>query len=154
MELIRRISRGARHGRGGGRAAALARPAFAALCLAVPVPAASAASLAQETDINDALFVIAVANEIRKECDSISPRLFTAIGRMNDLKAEARRRGYSDDEIDAYVNDKEEKRKMRERRNDYIRAQGAIPDDGPSLCALGRTEIAKQSAIGALLKAR
>ena len=128
--------------------------ALAALGFAALVPAASAASLSQETDINDALFEIAVANEIRKECDSISPRIFTAIGRMNDLKAEARQRGYSDAEIDAYVNDKAEKRKMRARRNDYIRAQGAIPDDGPSLCALGQTEIAKQSPIGALLKAR
>lgn len=127
---------------------------LAALAVAALVPAASAASLSQETDINDALFEIAVANEIRKECDSISPRLFTAIGRMNDLKAEARQRGYSDAEIDAYVNDKAEKRKMRERRNAYIRAQGATPDDGPSLCALGQTEIAKQSAIGALLRAR
>jgi len=127
---------------------------MAALAVAALVPAASAASLSQETDINDALFEIAVANEIRKECDSISPRIFTAIGRMNDLKAEARRRGYTDAEIDAYVNDKTEKRKMRERRNAYIRAQGAIPDDGPSLCALGQSEIEKQSRIGALLRAR
>jgi len=43
---------------------------------------------------------------------------------------------------------------MRERRNEYIRAQGAEPDHGPSLCILGQTEIAKQSRIGALLKAR
>ncbi len=127
---------------------------LAALAVAAMVPAASAASLAQETDINDALFEIAVANEIRKECDSISPRIFTAIGRMNALKAEARRRGYSDAEIDAYVDNKAEKQKMRARRNEYIRAQGAVPDDGPSLCALGEREIAKQSPIGALLVAR
>ena len=73
---------------------------------------------------------------------------------MNALKSEARRRGYSDAEIDAYVNDKAEKQKMRARRNEYIRAQGAVPDDGPSLCALGESEIAKQSRIGALLVAR
>ncbi len=127
---------------------------LAALAVAAMVPAASAASLSQETDINTALFEIAVANEIRKECDSISPRIFTAIGRMNALKSEARRRGYSDAEIDAYVNDKAEKQKMRARRNEYIRAQGAVPDDGPSLCALGESEIAKQSRIGALLVAR
>lgn len=127
---------------------------FAVSALAALVPAASAASLSQETDINDALFEIAVANEIRKECDSISPRIFKAIGRMNELKAEARRRGYTDAEIDAYVNDKAEKQKMRERRNAYIRAQGAKPNNGPSLCALGRSEIAKQSPIGELLVAR
>jgi len=118
------------------------------------VPAAGAASLSQETDINDALFEITVANEIRKECDSISPRIFEALGRMRKLKAEARKRGYSEAEIDAYVNNEAEQQKMRERRNAYLRANGAEPNDGPSLCALGRREIAKRSRIGALLWAR
>ncbi|MDZ7711011.1 MAG: DUF5333 domain-containing protein [Roseovarius sp.] len=127
---------------------------LAALAIAALVPAATAASLSQETDINDALFEIAVANEIRKECDSINARIFTALSRMRALKAEARKRGYSDAEIDAYVDDRTEKQKMRERRNEYIRAQGAEPDHGPSLCALGQTEIAKRSRIGALLIAR
>lgn len=127
---------------------------LAALAIAAMVPAASAASLSQETDINDALFEIAVANEIRKECDSINARIFAALSRMRALKAEARKRGYSEAEIDAYVDNKTEKRKMRVRRNEYIRAQGAAPDDGPSLCALGQSEIAKRSRIGALLWAR
>jgi len=127
---------------------------FAALAVAALVPAASAASLSQEADINGALFEIAVANEIRKRCDSISPRIFTALSRMRALKDEARKRGYSDAEIDAYVNDEVEQQKMRERRNAYLRAHGAEPKDGPSLCALGQSEIAKQSRIGSLLWAR
>ena len=108
----------------------------------------------EETDINNELFEIVVANEIRKECDSISPRIFAALGRMNALKARARKRGYTDAEIDAYINDEAEQQKMRERRNAYLRANGAEPNDGPSLCALGRKEIVKQSRIGALLWAR
>ena len=60
----------------------------------------------------------------------------------------------TDAEIEAYVTDKEEKRKMRARADAYIRAHGAAPNDGPSLCVLGRDEIAKQSRIGALLRAR
>ena len=127
---------------------------LAALAIAALVPAASAASLSQESDINDALFEIAVADEIRKRCDRISPRIFEALGRMRALNAEARRRGYSDAEIEDYVSDKEEKRKMRARADAYIRARGAEPNDGPSLCALGQSEIAKQSRIGSLLWAR
>lgn len=126
----------------------------AVLGFGLAVPGASAASLAQETDINERLMEMSVADEIRKRCDSISARMLRGLGLMNQLKAEAVARGYSEAEIEAYVKNKENKRQMRARADAYIRAHGAEPNDGPSLCALGRDEIAKQSRIGALLWAR
>lgn len=134
--------------------------AISALVLAGGVAAAlggamaEARTLAQEADINQRLMEMSVADEIRKRCDSISARLFAGLSLMRELKAEAMARGYSEAEIEAYVTDKEEKRKMRARADAYIRAHGAAPNDGPSLCVLGRDEIAKQSRIGALLRAR
>lgn len=116
--------------------------------------AASAGSLAQEAEINLGLFHLSVADEIRKRCKEISPRYFVALNYMKSLKQEALRRGYTDAEIDQYIHDKAEKARMRARSDAYIRTQGAEPNDGPSLCILGHTEIAKQSPIGALLKAR
>lgn len=134
--------------------------AISALVLAGGVAAAlggamaEARTLAQEADINQRLMEMSVADEIRKRCDSISARLFAGLSLMRELKAEAMARGYSEAEIEAYVTDKEEKRKMRARADAYIRAHGAAPNDGPSLCVLGRDEIAKQSRIGALLRVR
>jgi len=134
--------------------------AISALALAGGVAAAlggavaEARTLAQEADINQRLMEMSVADEIRKRCDSISARIFAGLSLMRDLKAEAMARGYSEAEIEAYVTDKEEKRKMRARADAYIRAHGAAPNDGPSLCVLGRDEIAKQSRIGTLLRAR
>ena len=116
--------------------------------------AAQARSLAQEADINQRLMEMSVADEIRKRCDSISARIFAGLSLMRELEAKAMERGYSKAEIEAYVTDKEEKRKMRARADAYIRAHGAAPNDGPSRCVLGRDEIAKQSRIGALLRAR
>lgn len=118
------------------------------------VASASAGSLSQESEINQGLFYMAVADEIRKRCGTISPRIVTAISYMRSLKAEALERGYTEAEIDAYIADKEEKRKIRGRSDDYIRSMGAMPNDGPSLCKLGQTEIAKQSPIGKFLKAK
>lgn len=115
---------------------------------------ARAQSLASEHDINTGLFNVAVADRIRKKCDDIAPRYFTALGYLQSLKAEARKRGYSDAEIDRYINDDAERAKMEERRNAYIRDSGADPTDRASLCRLGRQEIARQSQIGQLLKAR
>jgi len=129
-------------------------PAVSAVALAVAGPVMGADTLAKEADINNRLFEIAVADEIRKSCDSISPRIFTAWRRMQALKAEAKTRGYTDAEIEAYVTDKEEKRKMRARADAYVRKHGAEPNDGPSLCRLGKQEIAKRSRIGTLLAAR
>lgn len=128
--------------------------ALLGLGLGMQAPAAQAGSLAQEADINQRLMEMSVADEIRKRCDTISARLFKGLSLMRELKAEAMARGYSVAEIEAYVTDKEEKRKMRGRADAYIRERGAAPNDGPSLCVLGRDEIAKQSRIGQLLRAR
>lgn len=128
--------------------------AGAVLGIGLALPGAGAAALAEEEDINQRLMEMSVADEIRKRCDSISARLWRGLALMNELKAEAVARGYSEAEIEAYVTDREEKRRMRARADAYIRAQGAAPNDGPSLCVLGREEIAKQSRIGTLLRAR
>ncbi|SEK36544.1 hypothetical protein SAMN05443999_101289 [Roseovarius azorensis] len=124
------------------------------LVLSATAASATAGSLAREADINQGLFYVSVANKIRKGCDAIAPRTFTAIRYLEALKAEARARGYSEAEIDEYINDKDEKALMRERRDAYIRANGAEPEGGPGLCRLGSREIAEQSQIGKLLRAK
>lgn len=114
----------------------------------------AAAQLAQEADINAGLMAVAAADKIRRECDGISGRLWVARSYMNALKDMARERGYSDAEIDAYVNDKAEKAKMRDMRNAYFKSKGASNLDPESLCTLGRAEIAGQTQIGSFLKAK
>jgi len=73
---------------------------------------------------------------------------------VNDLKDLALERGYTEDEIDAYVNDDAEQDKMRVKRNAYFKSKGASNLDPDSLCVLGREEIRKNSRIGSLLKAK
>lgn len=128
-----------------------------AILLALALAAGTANANAQpglgaEEEINNGLFVISVANRIRKDCGDIAPRLLRAHRMMTRLRDEARARGYSDAEIDAYVSDETEKDRMDQRRDTYIRASGAEPKDGPSMCALGRAEIDRQSLIGNLLR--
>jgi uncharacterized membrane protein len=110
--------------------------------------------LPNETDINHGLLAVAAADKIRRACDSISGRFFRARGYVNDLKDLALERGYSEDEINAYVNDDAEQDKMRAKRNDYFKSRGASNLDPDSLCVLGREEIRKNSQIGSLLRAK
>lgn len=125
------------------------------LAVAGGAAAASAESgLRAEADINAGLLDLAVADKIRRECGAIGARYFRAQRYVNDLKAMAEDRGYSRDEIDAYINDDAEEAKMRERRNAYFKARGASNLDAASLCVLGRAEIAQGSRIGRLLRAK
>ncbi|WP_306116644.1 DUF5333 domain-containing protein [Roseovarius sp. MMSF_3305] len=121
---------------------------------ATSVGASAQSGLYNEKDINDGLLIIAVADKIRRGCDSISARIFKARSYAVGLKELASSRGYSDEEIDNYIENKENKAEMRLRRNAYFQSKGASNLDPESLCVLGRAEIQKQSQIGALLRAR
>lgn len=118
------------------------------------IAAADDSPLHNEKDINDGLLIISVADKIRRGCDSISARIFKARSYAVSLKELAASRGYSDREIDDYIEDKAHRAEMRERRNAYFKARGASNLDPESLCVLGRAEIQKQSQIGVLLRAK
>lgn len=110
--------------------------------------------LREVKEIDDGLFAVAVADEIRKECPRISARMFRALSYINALESRAVDLGYSEKEIKAYVNSKEEKARMRARGEAYLKANGASYADPDSFCVLGHAEIEKGSRIGQLLRAK
>ena len=118
------------------------------------VSSALASGLKTEKDLNRGLLVAAVAEKIQRECRSIGARMFRARSYANALKDQAESRGYTMDEIEAYVDDSDEKRAMRERRNAYFKSKGASNLDPDSLCVLGHAEIKNNSQIGQLLRAK
>lgn len=132
-------------------------PLILALALSGGAAAAAAdarSGLAAESDINAGLLAVAIADKIRRECGDISARLIAARSYANGLKKMARDRGYSEAQIEAYINDHDEKAKMRERRNAYFNSKGASNLDPASLCRLGKDEIRNRTQVGSLLKAK
>lgn len=109
-------------------------------------------ALRDVSKVDDAVFDVAVADKIRKECPSIAPRLVEAYTLYRATRKYARSLGYSDDEIKAYGDSKAEKARMRAKGEAYLRAQGVVAGDPQSYCAVGRKEIQKSSRIGSLLK--
>lgn len=105
-------------------------------------------------EIDNGLLYIALADEIRKNCPSISARLLKAFVAMQALEGRAKDMGYSAEEIRAYTESEDEKARMRARGAAYLRAHGVTGDDPQSYCTLGRAEIEKSSQIGTLLKAK
>ncbi|SHJ66231.1 hypothetical protein SAMN05444000_11182 [Shimia gijangensis] len=125
--------------------------------LGVSVLAGAAAAkppLSQVAEIEDVLFSAAVGFEISNKCDSISPRKLKALSRAWKLRSRANALGYTDAEIKEYVESKAEKARMRAKGEAYLKAHGAIYGLPETFCAVGRAEIAKNSAIGALLRAK
>ena len=125
-------------------------------CLGFGAAAAADArpGLSSEDDINAGLLAVGIADEIRKNCDSIQGRVFKALIYMKGLERMARARGYSGAEIDAYVDSDEEEARLRRKGEAYLAAKGVDPSRPDTFCALGQAEIANGSSIGIFLKAK
>ena len=60
----------------------------------------------------------------------------------------------SEAQIDAFLDNRQEKDRIYAVAEDYLKRKGARADDPQSFCAVGRQEIANRSVIGSLLVAK
>lgn len=126
--------------------------AIISVMLALGVSGAAAAkSLSQSRVVNDGLVAVGVAIEISDNCPDISARTIKGYLFLQSLKRQARSEGFSDAEIDAYVDDKEQKARLIEIAKKYMKSKG-VDGTQASYCKLGREEIAKDGTIGSLLR--
>jgi hypothetical protein len=110
--------------------------------------------LSQQDAINEGLLAVGIADEIRKKCDAIAPRMIRALTFMNSLENKAKAMGYSEADIKAYVTDKAEKAKMRAKGEAYLTKAGVMKNNPLSYCTVGRDEVARGSLIGSFLRVR
>ncbi len=108
--------------------------------------------LREDRRVQSELLAASMAYLIDKNCDSIRPRKLTVLRYALSLKRYAKSLGYTGDEVDAYVNDREEKARFREMAEARLIEKGADPDNAESYCALGRAEIEKGTYLGSMLK--
>ena len=128
---------------------------FCAMVLPGHVAAASnLPPLIEDQHVVQEFVAAAVGDEIRKNCPTISARVLTVIGRINELSGYARDRGYSSAEIDAFRESPANKAELNRRRDAYLAANGVVAGDAESYCRLGRSEIEARSRIGTLLRSR
>ncbi|MGJ8615966.1 MAG: DUF5333 domain-containing protein [Sulfitobacter sp.] len=110
--------------------------------------------LNQVAAIDDALFDLGIADRIRKNCPTISARMFRAISYIRKLESDAKALGYTSAEIEAYTDSDADKARLRAKAAAFFKAKGVDTSDPQSYCAFGRAEIQKSSRIGSLLKAK
>ena len=124
----------------------------ATLTVALAAPAASKPAIRDVKELDDGLFVLGAAHVIREACPDISARLVRAYTFARSLHRRARELGYTDAEIEAHFDSDLEKDRMRARGDRYFGQRGAAMEDAQTMCAVGRDEISKDSAIGRLLR--
>lgn len=127
---------------------------LAIIALLLPVPAFAKAGISDIEAVTEGLIAVGMADTIRKQCDSISPRFIRVISFMRGLEKTAKRHGYSDAEVSAYVDSDSEKARLRGLARARLINLGANPDQPSSFCTVGRAEISAKTAVGNLLKAK
>jgi hypothetical protein len=127
--------------------------AFASfVALVAPSGAFALTPLNQEEHINASLMAARVGDIIRKTCPTISPRWFTVYMKAKDLETYARKMGYQEDAVKAFLKNKDEKARVRAIAEAYMAEHGVVAGNVESYCKLGREEIAAGSLIGSLLR--
>jgi len=128
-------------------------PAVIAVAL-LASPVSAATPLSEDGHVNASLLAAAVGDEIRKNCDSISARMFVVFSKTRALEKYALDQGHSEDEIKAFLKDKAERKRMRALRDAALKKGGVVKGNSASYCALGQKEIAADSLTGQLLRSR
>ncbi|MEL6585080.1 MAG: DUF5333 domain-containing protein [Pseudomonadota bacterium] len=122
--------------------------------LAMPAQADRFDALRADTEIENGVLVAAIGDIIRDTCPEIGQRRGRTLLALNGLLSRARSLGYSTSEIQAYVDGDAEKARVKAKARQWLGQQGARESDPASICALARSEIAKGSTIGRLMKVR
>ncbi|MDJ1017124.1 MAG: DUF5333 domain-containing protein [Paracoccaceae bacterium] len=130
------------------------KAALFALCLAAAAPASAKAPLHEQPTVVNGFYAIGLADEVRKNCDSISPRWIRAYNYLKALEKWARDAGYTEDDIEELTDNDAEKDALEARIISDLAARGATPETPEGYCTVGREEIAKKTAAGRLLRAR
>lgn len=128
-----------------------------AACVSISVltvPVMAKPPLRQVAEIDDGILHVGMADEIRKNCGSISARMLKAVRFVNALESRARDLGYTKEEIKAYTRSKADKNRLRAKAKKLFAQAGVDPTKPETYCAVGVKEIEKSSRIGSFLRAR
>ena len=109
-------------------------------------------SLKDEPAVRDGIIHVGMAYEISQQCDTIRARTLRGISYLQSLRSTARDLGYSDAEIDAFVDDRAEKRRLEDMARSQLADLGAVDGQPATYCAVGNAQIAAQTRIGWLLR--
>lgn len=108
--------------------------------------------LRADRTIESGLLMVAIGDAVRDNCSEFEPRRVLGLAFLNGLINRAKLLGYSMDEIRAYVDNDDEKSRVKARARQWLLQQGADFKRPETLCRIARNEIAKNSRMGRLIR--
>lgn len=111
-------------------------------------------SLRNNPDIDNGLLTLALGNEMINRCPDIAPRPARVLPFIAILWSKALSDGFTRAEVEAHLESDIEKARMERLGRAWLAARDVDPDNDAELCALARDEIARQGAIGRMLKVK
>ena len=126
--------------------------AVLAVLLPIGALAEDKVPLPEEAHINGQLIAGAAGDILRKECPTITARMLVVYGKLFDLKSYAKSKGYTEVEVKAFLKNAGQKARVKASAAAYLAAAGAVAGDSASFCTVGKSEIAKGTLLGALIR--
>ena len=128
------------------------RSLILACALALATPAAAKTPLRDVASVSEAIIAAGIAYEIGRVCDRIGVRWLRGINFLQSIERHAAQLGYSDAEIDAFINSDAERDRLEAIARARLAGKGAVMGQPATYCAVGRAEIAAGSQVGRLLR--
>ena len=119
-------------------------------CVTLAAPAS--ANPANVERVTEGLIAAGIAVELGDQCGSVSVRRLRGINFLFGLKRHLEDLGYSNAEIDAYIDNRTEKASLETIAQQRLNALGARSGDEETYCTVARTQIAQDTQIGRLLR--
>jgi hypothetical protein len=114
--------------------------------------ASAQTELKDVTRVRDGIVYVGMAYELSEQCSDLSARLFRGLSFLQSLKDHARQLGYSDAEIDAYIDDNAEKDRLETIARAQLVRLGVVEGNEDTYCAVGRQQIEANTRVGWLLR--
>ncbi|PRY80261.1 hypothetical protein CLV80_101112 [Yoonia maritima] len=115
-------------------------------------PLAAQTPLKDVAEVRNGIIYVGMAYEISRKCDDIGARTWRGLNYLQSLKRRASDLGYSDAQIDAYVDDDAEKDRLESIARQQLRQLGVVPAEPATYCAVGHAQIAANTRVGWLLR--
>jgi hypothetical protein len=108
--------------------------------------------LQDQSEIQEGMIIAGMAIEIADNCDDLNVRLVRGMNHLRALEDRARELGYSDEEIDSYIENDAEKDRLESLARTRLVDLGVVPGSDASYCRVGEAQVASNTAVGRLLR--
>ena len=125
-----------------------------AVLVAMTTSADARVQLKDDAVIEDGLVLVSTGKMLYRGCDAIAPRRLKALSFARSLQKRAQSLGYSNAEIDAYLDSETDKDRVKAKARAYLTGKGADLASSASLCSVGAVEINQETSVGRYLRLR